>query len=609
MAFSITSPQPPGPSYFLSDAQGLLGVIDTHSAKALKAGALIIGGSGLYMNNSSLVGGGAVSVSGEETAFEESMQTLCKTFLTLGLGYGIDASLGLPIYYEKTSVLGLASEPLDAGDVAMILKWSFPTNLRFTTLALFLNGSLPTSSKKGALPKKLLYIPSGHRYPDSTVHAMGLTVPGLGTGGALTVDLSELTDGTEALLHLNLEGNRIMSSDTQSPLGMVRISVASEISPFQNFRLETEFRYEMLVATTDDFSNPRAQTATFGLGLGWAVGRSLSIQIGGLLAPPVWNPAIPFSVNQSKGSEVFSYRNYPNVTEYISVAWQGFPIKRDTDHDGIPDATDNCPTIPEDLDGFQDSDGCPDPDNDRDGVPDELDQCPYAAEDFDGFQDRDGCPDVDNDNDGILEGKDACPNDAEDKDGFQDEDGCPDLDNDRDGIPDAVDKCPDQSENFNGIEDQDGCPEEDLDGDRVPDSRDKCPTEKEIYNFYQDEDGCPDERPDPIRDEVLLGVDFQLGTATLVQTAEEVLKKYSIRLLAYPGIKIEIQAYVEDQTGIDAISLTEARAEVVAGALNKFGIEHGRMKHLGLGSTRPLASNKTATGRIKNRRIEIHRIP
>jgi hypothetical protein len=39
----------------------------------------------------------------------------------------------------------------------------------------------------------------------------------------------------------------------------------------------------------------------------------------------------------------------------------------DGDGDGINDALDRCPTEAEDLDGFQDEDGCPDPDNDGDG--------------------------------------------------------------------------------------------------------------------------------------------------------------------------------------------------------------------------------------------------
>ena len=40
----------------------------------------------------------------------------------------------------------------------------------------------------------------------------------------------------------------------------------------------------------------------------------------------------------------------------------------DSDGDGIYDADDKCPTEPEDKDGYQDEDGCPEPDNDGDGI-------------------------------------------------------------------------------------------------------------------------------------------------------------------------------------------------------------------------------------------------
>ena len=64
-------------------------------------------------------------------------------------------------------------------------------------------------------------------------------------------------------------------------------------------------------------------------------------------------------------------------------------------------------------------------DRDGDGILENADQCPNEPEDRDGFQDRDGCPDPDNDSDGILDPSDACPNDPEDRDGIQDLDGCP----------------------------------------------------------------------------------------------------------------------------------------------------------------------------------------
>jgi outer membrane protein OmpA-like peptidoglycan-associated protein len=67
---------------------------------------------------------------------------------------------------------------------------------------------------------------------------------------------------------------------------------------------------------------------------------------------------------------------------------------RDRDGDGIPDAIDKCPDRPEDFDGFEDDDGCPDIDNDNDRVLDIADKCPHEAENLNGFQDDDGCIDA-----------------------------------------------------------------------------------------------------------------------------------------------------------------------------------------------------------------------
>ena len=63
----------------------------------------------------------------------------------------------------------------------------------------------------------------------------------------------------------------------------------------------------------------------------------------------------------------------------------------------------------EDWDGFEDEDGCADPDNDQDGYPDVIDQCPDEREDPDGFEDWDGCSDPDNDDDGVADNDDQCP--------------------------------------------------------------------------------------------------------------------------------------------------------------------------------------------------------
>jgi outer membrane protein OmpA-like peptidoglycan-associated protein len=60
----------------------------------------------------------------------------------------------------------------------------------------------------------------------------------------------------------------------------------------------------------------------------------------------------------------------------------------DSDQDGILDRDDRCPNDPEDKDGFEDADGCPDPDNDQDGVADADDECPLIP----GAAADKGCP-------------------------------------------------------------------------------------------------------------------------------------------------------------------------------------------------------------------------
>ena len=94
-------------------------------------------------------------------------------------------------------------------------------------------------------------------------------------------------------------------------------------------------------------------------------------------------------------------------------------------------------------------------DRDGDGLKDDVDKCPDDPEDFDGFEDEDGCPDLDNDKDGIPDVLDKCPNEP----GPRENDGCPMHavhDRDGDGIPDELDKCPDDPEDFDGFEDEDG---------------------------------------------------------------------------------------------------------------------------------------------------------
>ena len=206
-------------------------------------------------------------------------------------------------------------------------------------------------------------------------------------------------------------------------------------------------------------------------------------------------------------------------------------------------------------------------------------------EDKDGFQDEDGCPDPDNDGDGIPDAADKCPNEPEDKDGFQDEDGCPDPDNDGDGVPDAQDKCPDQPETKNGYQDDDGCPDE------VP---------AKIKKFTG----------------VIQGINFKVNSADLLPASNKTLDQAVAVLKEFTDLKMEIQGHTDDQPMAkggkfeDNTALSQARADSVKAYFVGKGVEDGRLTAKGYGSTMPVEDPKDLKGaklnaaRAKNRRVE-----
>ena len=246
-------------------------------------------------------------------------------------------------------------------------------------------------------------------------------------------------------------------------------------------------------------------------------------------------------------------------------------------------------------------------DRDGDGIPDNLDKCPNEPEDKDGFQDEDGCPDLDNDGDGIPDALDKCPNEPEDKDGFQDEDGCPDPDNDGDGIPDVLDKCPNEPEDKDGFQDEDGCPDPDNDGDGIPDIRDKCPNEPETFNNYKDDDGCPDEVPAEVKKftGVIEGINFRTGSADILSGSYVILDRAVKVLQDYPEVNLEISGHTDNRGKPDYNrSLSQRRADAVKTYFVQRGIASTRLQAIGYGPTRPIANNKTQSGRATNRRTE-----
>jgi len=263
----------------------------------------------------------------------------------------------------------------------------------------------------------------------------------------------------------------------------------------------------------------------------------------------------------------------------------------DRDGDGILDTADRCPNEPEDKDGWEDSDGCPDPDNDQDGVLDRDDRCidvPGIVR---------GCPD--GDGDGIADLDDKCPTQPEDKDGFEDGDGCPELDNDKDGTPDLADACPLKP----GPAENSGCPDTDRDDDMVVDRLDNCPDQI----GPPENQGCPEKQLVKITDdklEIVESVYFKTDRAVIEARSFALLDNVAAVLAAHDQLKIQVEGHTDSQ-GDDAYNkkLSQRRAEAVVAYLVKKGIDRSRLTAMGFGEELPIAVNTTKEGRAQNRRV------
>ncbi len=235
------------------------------------------------------------------------------------------------------------------------------------------------------------------------------------------------------------------------------------------------------------------------------------------------------------------------------------PPVLDTDNDGIIDANDKCPTVP----GVAKYDGCPVPDTDKDGINDDNDKCPTVP----GLAKYQGCPVPDTDNDGINDEDDKCPTVA----GVARYEGCPVPDTDKDGINDEEDKCP----TVPGVASQQGCPE-------ISEAVQKTITYA-AQNVY-----------------------FATASTKLLSKSFKGLNEVVKILSENTSLKLKIDGHTDSQ-GADAynMKLSDGRAASVRSYLISKGIDASRLESEGFGESAPVADNKTATGREKNRRVEI----
>ncbi|MEE9442993.1 MAG: OmpA family protein [candidate division Zixibacteria bacterium] len=246
----------------------------------------------------------------------------------------------------------------------------------------------------------------------------------------------------------------------------------------------------------------------------------------------------------------------------------------------------------------QDDTQRPDPaerDSDGDGINDRSDKCPNTPRGA--YIDDDGCPD-DSDGDGVFDGLDDCPRTPRSAYGYVDIFGCP-IDSDYDGVPDYKDQCTDGP--VGALVDESGCPT-DSDGDGVYDGIDDCPNTEE--GIEVDERGCID--ISFLSQPYVVNVDYLPGSFEVDERTKQRLQPLIRKLKILSHVKITINGYTDNVGPAEGNqTVSQRRANRMRDWLTTQGIVAEQMTARGRGESNFIASNNTAEGRARNRRIEL----
>ncbi len=363
--------------------------------------------------------------------------------------------------------------------------------------------------------------------------------------------------------------------------------------------------------TNTEISSGNNLIGNIGGGVEWEISRAVGIDFG------IKYQRI-FNQHEDMSGESTSDLGRGDVQTGNLSAGFGITIRfggsNDADHDGFDDKIDKCPLVPEDFDGFEDEDGCPEWDNDGDALSDlvETNTGIYTNVDSTGTDPNVADTDMDgiNDYEEIFTYKTNPLNVDTDADSLSDGDEINEYQTDPNSVDTDGDTLPDYDEIFILQTDPINA---DTDSDGFMDGDDKCPIEPETLNGFKDDDGCPDKKPEVIFEEktpmILDGVRFESGSTELTEDAKFVLTKVVTTLLHYKEMHIEISGHTDNSGSTELNNkLSRKRAESVKRYLVNQGIESARLHAIGLGSYYPISSNDTLEGKALNRRIEFFRL-
>ncbi|MFC3197880.1 OmpA family protein [Parapedobacter deserti] len=157
------------------------------------------------------------------------------------------------------------------------------------------------------------------------------------------------------------------------------------------------------------------------------------------------------------------------------------------------------------------------------------------------------------------------------------------ADDDGDGVANRYDKCPDTPENTK------------VDGSGCPLPEPKAPVVQQVV--VTDEDRR-------VVDEAIQNLEFDTGKATIRPPSYPSLNKVAA-LLIEKNFSLKLAGHTDNTGSMQTnLRLSKERAEAVKAYLVSKGANPSRIEATGYGPTQPIADNKTAEGRQKNRRVE-----
>ncbi|MBN1128157.1 MAG: thrombospondin type 3 repeat-containing protein, partial [Chitinispirillaceae bacterium] len=340
------------------------GVVRSQSADVLGVGNLQLGGAMEYSQEWHYIH----SVTPAEERYGSPRLVSGVLYLGVGVAPNLDIGLNFPMYYDNPQ-FG-STRPMGIGDLELSFKLAdFWLNEEEdpVTLAYYLALQFPIGNKNyGFFPRHAYYGSYGNWSSGKViVHPMALA----------TIHFDRMEANAPLRLHLNFGGIANAPGRNEA----LTASMSLEYFPTEQWTFFTEISAEERIRTirkehpfADLINDPVFITP----GLKFTIPQSnLTLTVAGDIGLSESKEEFAH-LNTSENGHTILHQANLLYNAYFGLNWLIPSGPKDADGDGIVDKDDGCPDQVEDMDGYEDTDGCPDFDNDGDGIPDSLDKCP-----------------------------------------------------------------------------------------------------------------------------------------------------------------------------------------------------------------------------------------